>query len=391
MKSSSRSQKSEAILFTFTRTILATSMRMIYPFISTFARGLGVGFADISRALTIRSFTGVIAPFLSAIADRRGRRTGMLVGIGLVTLAASILVVWPKYVSFIISVSFALLGIIIYTSSMHAYLGDNVPYGQRGLVMALVEFSWPLSFVIGIPLVGLLIARYGWLSPFLVLAVLGMMVFLLSMRTMTDDLMPESNPGGTWDNLKQVLISKSAIMALTMSMAYCAANEVVILVFGVWLEDFYNFKIAALGAASALIGISELGGDGLVAVLVDKLGKERSILIGLICNGFSALLLPWLGQSLWGALAGLFLFFLSFEFTIVSNLPLMSEILPSARATLLGVNIAVISLGRAFGALITPVLYEYGFWANLMTALLLDIVAITALSKVKSIKVRKDS
>jgi predicted MFS family arabinose efflux permease len=54
------------------------------------------------------------------------------------------------------------------------------------------------------------------------------------------------------------------------------------------------------------------------------------------------------------------LFYLTFEFTIVSSLPLMSEILPSARATLLAANMALISLGRAAGAWLAPRFFGLG-------------------------------
>ena len=53
-----------------------------------------------------------------------------------------------------------------------------------------------------------------------------------------------------------------------------------VFIFGVWLEDSFDLQIAALGAASAVIGLSELGGEGLVAAFVDRLGKPRAIGLG---------------------------------------------------------------------------------------------------------------
>jgi predicted MFS family arabinose efflux permease len=161
------------------------------------------------------------------------------------------------------------------------------------------------------------------------------------------------------------------------------ANEVVNLMFGVWMEDAFGLQIMALGAASAVIGISELSGEGLTALLVDRLGKERSILVGLVLNGLSAAMLPFLGTSVAGGLAGLFFFYLTFEFTIVSSLPLLTEILPSARATLMGMYIAIFSLGRALGALIAPQLYVTGFWLNAVAALALDLLAILCLMRIR--------
>ena len=56
-----------------------------------------------------------------------------------------------------------------------------------------------------------------------------------------------------------------------------AGNELVNLIFGVWLEDSFGLQIAALAGASAVIGFSELGGESLAALLTDRIGKPRAL------------------------------------------------------------------------------------------------------------------
>jgi predicted MFS family arabinose efflux permease len=82
--------------------------------------------------------------------------------------------------------------------------------------------------------------------------------------------------------------------------------------------------------------------------------------IGIVLSALAGLALPFLGQSQAGAAAGLFLFYIAFEFTLVSSIPLMTEILPEARATLMAANSAGVSLGRSAGALLAPPLYAFG-------------------------------
>ena len=65
----------------------------------------------------------------------------------------------------------------------------------------------------------------------------------------------------------------------------------------------------------------------------------------------SLLLLPTLaGLGLVAALAGVVLVVLNFEFAIVSLLPLVTEMAPGARASLLSLNVTAFSLGRMVGA-----------------------------------------
>ena len=119
-------------------------------------------------------------------------------------------------------------------------------------------------------------------------------------------------------------------------------------------------ELAALGAAAAAIGIAEFGGEGLVVATVDRLGKTNALMIGVASNGLATLLLPLAGRTMLTAVAGLALFYLTFEYTVVSMLPVMSEILPRSRATLLAFYAASFSLGRALGSLASPRLYALG-------------------------------
>jgi predicted MFS family arabinose efflux permease len=163
-------------------------------------------------------------------------------------------------------------------------------------------------------------------------------------------------------------------------MLYSTANELVTFVYGVWIEDRFALAIASLGAAALGIGLAELGGESLVGALTDRLGKQRSIAIGLLLNCLAALVLVAFGRWLPGALAGLFLFYLTFEFTLVSGIPLMSEILPPVRATLLAAHMALISLGRALGDLLAPRLFTNpwlpGMDVNAWGAILFNLLAL---------------
>jgi predicted MFS family arabinose efflux permease len=132
-----------------------------------------------------------------------------------------------------------------------------------------------------------------------------------------------------------------------------------------------------------LIGIAELTGELGSGGVIDRLGKKRAVVIGVAMNCLAALALPWLGGSLVAGLLGLALFYLSFEFTIISDFTLMTGVMPAARATLLGTNVAATWVGRMLGALLVPTLYEWGFWANAVAALAINLLAIVVLLRVR--------
>ena len=122
-------------MLVFVRLVFNTFYRMIYPFLSYFAKGLGVDLKTISYAITMRSLMGLIGPFLASVADSRGRKTGMIIGTIAYTTAISLIALWPTYTAFFIALSLAFIGYLIFVPSMQAYLGDQVPYEKRARVL----------------------------------------------------------------------------------------------------------------------------------------------------------------------------------------------------------------------------------------------------------------
>jgi predicted MFS family arabinose efflux permease len=156
------------------------------------------------------------------------------------------------------------------------------------------------------------------------------------------------------------------------------ANDNLFVVYGVWLEESFSLGLVALGTATTVIGVAELAGELLTAAFADRLGLKRSIIVGLCLVILSYLLLPVIGQTLPLALAGLFIVFLWFEFTIVTNVSLITEVLPSARATMISASVAVSGLGRMIGALIAgPVWLWGGLPATGFVSALLSLLALS--------------
>lgn len=375
-------------IFIAIRTVLNTLVRMAYPLLPVFGRGLGVDLYWMSYALTLRSATGIFGPLLASVGDSRGRKAGMLFGIALFTAGASVLVVWPTYPAFVTMLVLGIMANFVFIPSMQAFLGDRVPYERRGTVLALTELGWSLAFILGVPAIGLIIERGGWQAPFIWLAGLGVLALVVLYWLLPRDHPKPGQTQSLWRNLGGVFRYGPAVAGLLIGMCLSGGNELVSLIFGVWLEDSFKVQIAALAVASAIIGLSELGGEGLVIGFVDRLGKRRAVSIGLVANGLAALALLWLGRSLTGAMLGLFLFYITFEFTIVSAMPLMTEVFPAARATFMAMFIASTAMGRSFGSLAAPRLYELGRTLEGLPPLLIIVVGTITLNLVALLALR---
>lgn len=353
--------KLKLIGFTLLRTILNIPYRMIYAFVPQFARGLGVEPSVITNLLAQRALVGVFLSFIIPFIETRGRKFGMLLGLGFFTAGAALVALSPSLATFGIAMVFGLVGKSLHDPSLISYVADHVEYEKRGVAISITEFAWSLAFVGGAPLAGWILSRYHWSTPYAIFGLLGIGAFIFVALALTDSAKPVHHEDGRLGNLKQILKSPVVLVAFSIGFSLLAANELVNATFALWLEDSFKLQIAALAGASAFIGFSELAGEGLVALFVDRMGKVRAAGTGIVANCLAALLLPIVGKTHTGALVGLFLFYITFEFTIVSIIPLMTEVMPSARATTLSLAGVGHSLGRMTGALLSPVIYGFGF------------------------------
>lgn len=378
--------KTEIVLFSTIRILVHAMMRMVYPFLAVFGRGLGVDLTTISLAVTIRNFSAILVPFITSIFDQRSRRSGMLTGMGLFIAGCAVVSFWPTYVMFIVALSLTFIGMHTFVAAMQAYQSDTIVPEKREQAIVITSMGWALSFVVAVPLLGFIIGRFGWLSPFPVMGILG----IISIISLLWIVPPGRKALSTQKEkvqhgILQVVSSPTALAGILMILFFCAAHEVVNLVFGVWMEDTYGLSINELGVASTVIGIAEILSVVSVSWLISRVGSKRTVAIGLIFSALTALCIPIIGNfGLWGAEVGLFLFNLAFQIPFISYAPLLTEVLPLARASLLGATLAAVGVGRMLGSLAAPFLYNIGFIYNAVFSMLLFLLALFTLSKIKA-------
>ena len=351
------------------RIALNLQFRVVYPFLPAISRGLGVPLETATLLPAIRSLVSMGSPLYGALADRRGRRALMLFGLVTLIVGAVLVGVAPGFG--VAMIAFAVLGFskASYDPAAQAYLGDAVSYERRGRVLGIIELAWSLSWFIGVPVAGFLIAKSGWRSVFWFIAGLGIVALLANWRVCPDcgrgrgrsDRPPLAV--GSWK--RPAWATPAVLLALIVPFLVILANENVFIVYGAWLETEFGLTVVELGVASLVISFAELLAETASAGLVDRLGKRRAVLGGLLCHFLSYLLLIRLAGTLVGALAGVFFMFLTFEFSVVAIIPLVSELVPEARGTVLALNMAVMAFGRVIGALLAPRLWaSSGFGIN---------------------------
>ena len=182
---------------------------------------------------------------------------------------------------------------------------------------------------------------------------------------------------GLWREWRRLGKEPAALFALAFGLLLSGANHSLFVVYGVWLEDAYGLSIVALGATALVLGLGDLSGEVLTATISDRLGLKRAVMIGSVSLVVSYLILPVLGRSLVGALVGLFIVFLTFEFTVVTNSSFVVGVLPDARATMLSSLVAAGSIGRMIGVMVGGIVWlAGGLMANSLFAAVIAALAV---------------
>ena len=349
------------------RLILDTGTRLLYPFIPQFSAGLGLTVVGFSWLIFFRAMAGIAGPIFGVWADRYGRRK--IMATGLLFQAAAVIGLafsWQWWAT----VPMILFGLSMaaFIPAGQAYISDQATFERRGRALGTIEFSWAVTGIIALPIIGWMIDAFGWRAPLFSLSLLSLIGSVMVWRRLPA---VERRPDGlsSQPRLWEVCTRKNVMATVGVSLFLFVAIGSFITLWGIWLSADFGLSAVALGFVATAIGLAELIGSGLSALFIDRIGKRRGSMIGLLLLGAAFLLLPLSQYSLLAAVPALIALGICIEFTIVSLLPLYAEQAPEARATVFSLVGFGVAIGLASGSPISATLWShYGLWAASLVA-----------------------
>lgn len=351
--------RASLVPLTLTRLVANTGYRFAPPFIAIIAgaeQGFDVSIAKVGLIISISELAGFLAPLLGTFVDRVSRRTAMATGLGGSFLGIVMMAFAPNLA--VLCVGLTLLNLLksCFDLGMAAWIADRVPYERRGRVVGLTETSWALSLLVGVSLLGLVTAVSTWR----VACVVGG-VFIAACALWLDSRIRSA--GGVTRSQRHAesprgkMTLRAWLVPLSM-FGMMGAAQCLFVTFGAWLADDFSFGASGIAAVGFALGIGELVSSTSSARLTDRIGKERSVVLGAAVMVPSAAVLAAFDASLVVGLAGLAIFIVGFEYGVVSMLPLATDLVESAPGKGFGLVIGAGTFGRGVLTFVATVLYE---------------------------------
>lgn len=352
---------------TIARTAANACFRFAPAFLATIASGLDISLDRLGIALAISELSGLLSTLTGRLVDRFHRRTAMVLGLLGVAGGTVLAATSPSVVMFTVALVIIAQTKVMFDLGLGAFMADRVAFDRRGRVMGLTETSWAGGLLIGVTAMGLVTAATSWRVGYGVGAAAVVALAAVVARSVPDDLAEHSHV--TRRQLVRGRISARGWLVVAGVFCLMASSQVLFVTFSSWLKDQFGLTEVGISVVVFAMGFGELIASTAAARYSDGWGKDRSAALG------AAIMIPMMlvlavSHQHMVAVPLLLISVAAFEFSVVSFIPLGTEVVPGAPARGMAMMFTLGTLGRATAAIPATTLYvRHGMaWPPLLAA-----------------------
>lgn len=332
---------------------------VVSPVLVDIARDLGVSIGTSGLLVTAYGIPGIVVGVLAGpLSDRYGRKTFLVWG----TVVMSILTVSggavPGFSYLLLTRVGAGIGAAVIYPNISATVADEFPYHERGRAMSTVVAMNQLATIVGVPLAGLIAGLSSWRWSFVLVGAFGLVAVAVIARSRpTGQVVTEANVG-TRELIAQVLGDHSVRAAIVSSLLGAIFWFTWITYVVAFFVERYGLDVTTASLTVLVTGIGIVFGSQAGGRLGDRVGHKVIVGSAIAAGGVLMLLETVVVHDLVLAVVVSFLIALLSGARFATNQTLLSELVPSARGTLLAVNSAIVSVGIVGGTALGGILID---------------------------------
>jgi DHA1 family inner membrane transport protein len=297
---------------------------------------------------------GFVALLLSPFLDRFGRRaafTTLYAGFLLGTLACGLAPTYHTLLAarFVTGAFGGLLGGIAL-----AIVGDVFPEHRRGRASGALMASFALASIFGVPIGLYLGQRFGWHTPFFIIAGLGLPILLMALRILPrlDAHRATRMHESLAQYLREMFLNRNHQWAFALTVAMQFGGFLIVTFLSAYLVQNLEIAKESLPYLYSVGGVMTLVGSPLIGRWADKVGKPPVYRVMAIAAAAVYLLVTHLPPvPLYAAMLTMGLLMLCNGGRMVPAMAMItSSVAPARRGSFLGAYSAVQHLSAGFGS-----------------------------------------
>jgi predicted MFS family arabinose efflux permease len=330
-----------------------------------FAQSFNVSVGTAGITASVGSVSGIVFGLLMAVlCCRVNHKLLLLLGLTGTALAALVYYFAPNFDIALLANIGVGGGIAMVTSMVYSLVGDFYPVEKRGRAIGFIAGVTSLAYVIGAPLVGVIVDVSGswrtvmiWLSLPVTLACMILAFLVIPNK-------PHIHEQGLKEpffaGCKQALTTRPTVAALSVTMFMFAESSI-----GFYAVSFFRSQYAIsidTGSLVLVLGSLVATSAGIIAGLaVNRVGRKRlgsitCVVAALFTLAFTFMpefWASWLFSNLRNLFGGM---------AVTAGSTLVIEQLPKFRSTMVSLNSAFMNIGMLIGSMIAAFalnLYNY--------------------------------
>lgn len=359
--------------------VMPLSLFLLSPLLVDLSVEFEVTVAQAGQLMTFTALpSAILAILIGPTSDFFGRRPLLIGGTALLSLSSFAAAFAPSYELMMASRLLTGLGFACMGPSIFASVGDLFPYQERGRAYGWTVGANTLSMIIGIPLATILAAAVTWrLSFFLVGIATAIAAIFLAVLYRPAPFQPAESEAGREngpalngegrgaallrsyrDGYIAVLNTPTALAVMGSSFSMSVGLMALETYLGALLITRYGIGTGDLGPIMALGGLGVLVGSQIGGRLGDRIGHKLIMGESVLVAAVFVLLMAYAPVDIF-VVAGLnFLRSVPMGMRFTAASAIISEAVPTARATMQAVNQSSFNVGVMGGAFLGGLVVE---------------------------------
>lgn len=261
--------------FLFGNFVIGTGVLVVPGMLGQLASGLGVSVPTAGQLIGLAALVmSVGAPTLAALTSRVDRRRLLVAALVLYCAGHLGCALAAGYASLAAVRVLTVVGAAVFTPQAAATIGAIASPDRRAAGVTAIFLGWSIASVAGMPLAGVIAARFGWQGPFVAVALLSAAAAAWVARVVPAGIAVAPLSRASW---RAVLGDRRSRIVLAVTLVSAAGQFTLLSYVAPALRELTGQSAGGIAVILALFGGFGIAGNAWIARRIGSLGPDRAV------------------------------------------------------------------------------------------------------------------